>query len=190
MLTVREVSQALYGTWRLAWRDRQAMAWFDCSTAGAMRSFWAAAICYPGFIVLLLLQLSPADIEAPAVYRILLVESIGYVIGWCAYPLAALPLCRWLAPEERALGFIVAYNWSQVLQTALQLPIVAFGALHIAPDYAEYIALLAILVYEWFIARIALDAGALPATALVMLDVVLGAMLVQVTHALSGQMLE
>ena len=61
------------------------------------RSFWAAAICYPGFVVLLLLRLSAADVHAPAVYRILLVESIGYVVGWCAFPLAALPFCRWVA---------------------------------------------------------------------------------------------
>ena len=194
MLTVHEVSHALFGAWRLALRDKRAMAWFDCTVEGAIRSFWAAAICYPGFIVLLLLRFSPSDLEAPAVYRILLVESIGYVIGWCAYPLAALPFCRWVAPEERALGFIIAYNWSQVLQTALLLPIAAFGALQIAPDYAiayaDAVAYLAILVYEWFIARIALEAGALPATALVMLDFVLGAMLSQVTHALSGQLLE
>ena len=39
----------------------------------------------------------------------------------------------------------------------------------------RFVAYLAILLYEWFIARIALEAGALPATALVLLDVVLGA---------------
>jgi hypothetical protein len=193
MLTLREVSYGLYGAWRLAWRDPRAMAWFDRSLEGAIRSFWAAAIAYPGFLVLLLLRFEPADWHAPAIYRIVLVESIGYVIGWCAYPLAALPFCRWLAPEERALGFIVAYNWSQVLQTALLLPLALFGALHIAPSYAiayaELVAYLAILVYEWFIARIALDAGGLPATVLVMLDFVLGAMLAQVTHMLSGQAL-
>ena len=190
MLTLREVSQGLYGAWRLAWRDKRAMAWFDCSLEGAVRSFWAAAICYPGFVLLLLLRLSPAELNAPAVYRILLVESIGYVVGWCAYPLAALPFCRWLAPEERALGFIIAYNWSQVLQTALLLPIAALAALDIAPSYAiayaDTVAYLAIVVYEWFIARIALDAGGLPATALVLLDFVLGVMLSQVTHVLSG----
>jgi hypothetical protein len=191
VVTLREVSHGLYGAWRLARRDRAAMAWFDRSLPGAMRSFWAAAICYPGFLVLLLLRLSGPDLQSPAVYRILLVETIGYVIGWAAYPLLALPFCRWLAPEERALGFIIAYNWSQVLQTALLLPVAAFSALDVAPlytvAYVGTIAYLAILVYEWFIARIALDAGALPATALVLLDVVIGAMLSQVTSVLSGQ---
>jgi hypothetical protein len=190
IITLREVSLGLYGAWRLAWRDKRAMAWFDRSLAGAIRSFWAAAICYPGFVILLLLRLTAAELHSPAVYRILLVESIGYVIGWCAYPLAALPFCRWLVPEERALGFIIAYNWSQVLQTALLLPVALFGAFDIAPGYAvayaDLVAYVAILVYEWFIARIALDAGGLPATALVLLDIVIGAALSQVTQLLSG----
>jgi len=193
MLSLREMSAGLYGAWRLARRDRSAMMWFDCSLAGAIRSFWAAALCYPGFVILLIARLPPGDLHSPSVYRILLVESIGYVIGWCAYPLAALPFCRWLVPEERALGFIIAYNWAQVLQTALLLPIAVVGGLHLAPDYvvayADFVAYIAILVYEWFIARIALDAGGLPATALVLLDVVIGAALSQVTQVLSGQSL-
>ncbi|HUK59134.1 MAG TPA: hypothetical protein VLV50_07860 [Stellaceae bacterium] len=191
MLSLREMSWGLYGAWRLLLRDRGAMAWFDRSLAGAIHSFWAAAICYPGFVVLLLVRLPASDVHSAAVFRILLVETIGYVIGWCAYPLAALPFCRWLAPEERALGFIIAYNWSQVLQTAALLPIAAAGGLDLAPAYvvayADFVAYMAILVYEWIIARIALEAGALPATALVLLDVVIGAALSQVTQILSGQ---
>jgi hypothetical protein len=190
MLTYREMSSGLYGAWRLLWRDKAAMAWFDRSLAGAIHSFWAAALCYPGFVILLLTRLSASELHSPAIFRILLVESIGYVIGWCAYPLAALPFCRWLVPEERALGFIIAYNWSQVLQTAALLPIAVFGALDVAPAYvtayADFIAYIAILVYEFFIARIALDAGGLPAVALVLLDVVIGAALSQVTQVLSG----
>jgi hypothetical protein len=190
-MTLREVSYGLYGAWRLAWRDRAAMAWFDCTLEGALRSFWASAICYPGFIVMLLLRLDAASLHSGALYRILLVESIGYVIGWCAYPLMALPFCRWVAPEPRALGFIIAYNWSQVLQTALLLPVAVFGAVHLGPPYtvayADTVAYLAILVYEWFIARIALDSGGLPATALVLLDFTLSVMLSEVTQALAGQ---
>jgi hypothetical protein len=190
-ISLREMGHGLYGAWRLAWRDRGAMAWFDRSREGAIRSFWAGALCYPGFIGLLLFRLDGAALHAPDIYRIILVETIGYVMGWAAYPLAALTFCRWIAPEERALGFIIAYNWSQVLQTALLLPIGGVGVLHIAPDYiiayVSTIAYIALLVYEWFIARIALDAGALSATALVLLDVFLGAMISQVTAVLSGQ---
>jgi hypothetical protein len=190
MVTLREVSFGLYGAWRLAWRDRTAMAWFDRSREGCIRSFWAAAICYPGFLLLLLLRLAPAQPQGGAIPQILLIESIGYVIGWTAYPLAALAFCRRIATEEKAFGFIIAYNWSQVLQTLLLLPVAVVAALNLVPDYAvayaDTVAYLAILLYEWMIARISLETGALPALALVLLDVVLGAVLSEVTQSLYG----
>jgi hypothetical protein len=190
MLTLREVTYALYGSWRLAWRDRGAMAWFDRSREGCIRSFWSAAICYPGFVALLLLRLTPDQIQHAGIAQILLDETIGYIIGWAAYPLAALAFCRRIATEEQAFGFITAYNWSQILQTLLLLPIAAVSGLNIVPDYAiayaDTVAYLAILVYEWFIARIALESGALPALVLVLLDVVLGAILSEVTQSLYG----
>ncbi len=190
MVTLREVSFGLYGAWRLARRDRTAMTWFDRSVDGAYRSFWAAAICYPGFVMLQLIQIDAAQFGAGDLIRFFVVATIGYVMGWAAYPLLALPFCRRIATEERALGFIIAYNWSQVLQTALVLAVTAIGALHLFPDYAvayaETVAYIAILVYEWFIARIALETGGFAATALVLLDVVVTALLTQATMLLSG----
>jgi hypothetical protein len=188
MLTLREVSFGMYGAWRLALLDRGAMLWFDRSVQGVWRSFWAAALAYPGFLILLLLRLDPQQVQAAGLAHILLVETIGYVVGWAAYPVLAIPFCRWLAPEEQALGFIIAYNWSQVLQTALLVVIAGLGAVHLmAADSVTALAAVAyllLLVYEWFIARIALAAGGAAATALVLLDVVLGAMLIQVTQSL------
>jgi hypothetical protein len=190
MVTLREATHALYGAWRLACRDPGAMAWFDRSREGCIRSFWSAAICYPGFVALLLLRLTPAQTQNAGVPEIVLIESIGYVIGWTAYPLAALAIGRRIATEEKALGFITAYNWSQVLQTLLLLPVAVVGALDILPDYtvafADTVAYLAILIYEWFIARISLEKGALPALSLVLLDVVLGAFLSELTQSLYG----
>ncbi|HUZ72397.1 MAG TPA: hypothetical protein VMU87_05380 [Stellaceae bacterium] len=190
MVTLREVTFGLYGAWRLARLDRTAMTWFDRSVMGAWHSFWSAAICFPGFVILQLIQLSGAQIGAGDLIRFLVVASISYVIGWTAYPLTALPFCRRFATEERALGFIIAYNWSQALQTALVLAVTVIGALHLFPDYvvayAETVSYIAILVYEWFIARIALEASGLAATALVLLDVVLTALLTQATMMLAG----
>jgi hypothetical protein len=190
MPSLREVLLRLYGAWRLVCRDPRAMDWFDRSITGVVRSFWAGAICYPGFLLLQVVQINAAQAGA-ALPRFLVVSTIFYVIGWTAYPLSALPFCRWIATEERALGFIAAYNWAQVLQTALVLVVTGFGALHLVPPYGlayvETVAYLAILVYEWFIARIALGAGGGPATALVLLDVVLTAFLTQLTLVVSGQ---
>lgn len=184
----RETARGLTGAWRLMLRDRGAMRWFDCSVPGVWRSFWSAVLCYPGFLVLLWLRLAPSDIAQAGLGRIALVETIGYVIGWVAYPLLALPFCRWLASEERALGFVGAYNWSQTLQMVVLLLVEAVShALPLSAGAAAFLQLatyLALLVYEWFIARIALDQGGLPATTLVLLDVVLGAALSVATQGL------
>lgn len=88
--SLREVSCGLYGAWRLARLDTTAMAWFDRGPDGTARSFWAAIICFPGFVALLALRVTPHDWASSGVAHILLVESIGYVVGWAAYPLAVL----------------------------------------------------------------------------------------------------
>jgi hypothetical protein len=183
----REAVSGLTGAWRLMLLDRDAMRWFNRSVPGVWRSFWAGVLCYPGFLGLLWVRLTPADLAQSGLPHITLVETIGYVIGWTAYPLLALPFCRWLASEEQALGFVIAYNWSQVLQTAVLLLAEAIAGVAPTPDAAALLQLVVyvlLLGYEWFIARIALDRGGLPATALVLLDVVLGAGLSLVTQSL------
>lgn len=188
MAAWREVSAGMYGAWRLARLDRSAMALFDRSIEGVWRSFLAAAICYPGFLILVALRLEQAQLEQSGLFRIWLVESIGYVIAWCAFPLLIFRFCRWLGRETEGFDFIIAYNWSQILQTALLLIVALLVAVGpVTTDVAailELVSYLAILGYEWFIARVALDAGGLTATAVVLIDIVLGSVLVQVTAAL------
>jgi len=188
MAAWREVSIGMYGAWRLARLDRSAIALFDRSMEGVWRSFIAAAICYPGFLILVTLRLESAQLEQSGLLHIWLVETIGYVIAWCAFPLLVFRFCRFLGREAQGFDFIIAYNWSQILQTALLL--VVAGLVAGAPMTAEVaaildlVAYLAILFYEWFIAKVALDAGGLVATAVVLIDIVLGSVLVRVTAAL------
>lgn len=186
--SLREVSSGLYGAWRLARLDAGAMVWFDRSIEGTNRSFWAGILCFPGFIALLALRVAPATWAHFGVAHILLVESIGYVVGWTAYPLAALGFCRVLGRDEGGFNFVTAYNWSQILETALFIIIAVIAALNLLPADAvnllSALALILVLLYEWFIARVATGAGGLAATALVLLDLVLGAGLSRITQGL------
>src|SRR5690348_16709460 len=43
-----------------------------------------------------------------------LVETIGYVIAWSAFPLIMLGVTRWIDRARRFVDFMVPYNWSQV----------------------------------------------------------------------------
>jgi hypothetical protein len=185
---LRSLSYGVYGAYRLARLDRTAMLWFDRSIDGLYRSFWAAAVAYPGFLILLMLRVEPAQWQQSGLWRILAVETIGYVIGWTLFPLVILPFCRWLGRAGEAIDFIIAYNWSQVLQTGLFLGLAALEGGGLMPGAAAGpifgLAFLAVLAYEWFIARIALDAGGVAATAVVLIDLVLGAVVNRVTLSL------
>ena len=186
--SLHEVSSGLYGAWRLARLDTRAMTWFDTGPDGTARSFWAAIICFPGFVALMALRVSPADWASSGVAHILLVESIGYVVGWTAYPLAALTFCRAFGIGGGGYDFVTAYNWSQILETILFVIVAAIGALHLVSDDAvsivSLIVLVLVLLYEWFIARVATRAGGMAAAALVLIDLVLGGGLSRITQGL------
>ncbi len=183
-----EVSTALHGAWLLAWLDRRGMGYFDRSEAGFWKSFTAAVLVFPAFLILLGLRIEDAEWSSSGVVRILLVETIGYVVAWTAFPLMMLPVTRFLGRENRWLEFIIAYNWSQVLQYALfLLATILAGSGAFPASLATGIAsaaTVAVLLYEWFVARVALDTGAAGATMIVLVDLVLGVLITRVADGL------
>ena len=188
MLTVHEFSHAMVGAWRLARLDPQGMEHFNRTIEGFWRSFWVGVLTYPGFLILLALRLPDAEWTRAGAFRILSVETIGYIIGWVAFPLAMVPMTRFLDREERYLDFIIAYNWAQLLHMALFLFIEGVaGSGLVSVDFGHllsFVATIAVLLYEWFIARIALDVAGPPATAVVLLDLVLAVLISRVSDAL------
>ena len=185
-----EVAQALYGTWRFARLDRSALRYFDLSHRGVWLSFWSAALCYPGFLILLFLRVSADAIQRSGLMQIALAETIGYIIAWCAFPLLVLGFTRWIGREQQGFDFIVAYNWSQALQTALFVIVGLINLVMIAPgdetsvDLITPVALIASLAYEWFVALVAIGAGGWIALVIVLGDVVIGATVQTITAAL------
>ena len=183
-----EVQLAVGGALRLARGDATGLGYFDTSIDGFWRSFRAGLICYPLFLILLVLRVSAAKWAAAGAPRIVIVETIGYVISWVALPLLVLPVTRWLGRENRFLAFVVAYNWSQIPQTVLFVLVGLDAATGLFPSgvgqLVEFIAAIAVLVYEWYIARVALQVSASQAVPVVALDVLLGIILSRVTDSL------
>jgi hypothetical protein len=186
MPSATEILQALYGAWRLARLDRRAMAYFDLSHRGVMRSFWAAALCYPLYLALIYLRLDDQTLSQSSFGHIVLIESIAYVIGWTAFPLVILTFCRALHREEQGFDFITAYNWSQVLQSAF-LVVTGVIGIFLTPrasanlDLSSYLLLLG---YEWFIAVVAIGASGWLAGAVVAIDFALGTIIALVAGSL------
>ena len=183
-----ELRLALGGALRLAVGDRRGLAFFDPSVDGFWRSFRAAAICYPLYLLLLGFRLPAARWAASGIATILIVETIAFIISWVAFPLVILPLARRFGREDRFFAFMVPYNWSQIPQTVLFALVGAeraAGLLSPADTHvAELAAAIAVLVYEWYIARVALAVNGAQAMVVVVVDLALGTALGRVTETL------
>jgi hypothetical protein len=183
-----EVQLAVGGALRLAIGDRRGLGFFDASIDGFWRSFRAALICYPLYLLLLSFRIAEMVWETSGVVPILAVETIAFVISWVALPLLILPLARWLDRDDRFLPFMVAYNWSQIPQTVLFVLVGLDGAMGLLPpaaaETAGLLAAIAVLVYEWFIARVALAVTGAQATLVVIIDLLLGTTLGRVAESL------
>ena len=183
-----EVRLALTGCLRLARGDRGGLTCFDRSLDGFWRSFRAAVISYPLYLVLLAMRVSVAEWQNSGGWRIVMVETIGYVIAWVVFPLLMLNAVRWIGRAHRFFDFMVPYNWCQVPQSALFVLVglvSAGGVLSTqASEAIDIVAAIATLVYEWFIARVALDTTGLVAVFVVLLDLVLGVLISRVTGGL------
>jgi hypothetical protein len=180
MITAGEISRALFGAWYLARFNANGMTLFDNTVEAFWRSFWAAAIVLPAYAVLLMLRYSGATMGVgPG--TAFFINSIAYVIDWMAFPFAMFYIAPMFNRDQWYCRFIVAYNWSVVLQMTLMLIVsltVASGIVSAAIGYwATAIALIYILVYKGFIAHVALQATWAGAAGIVFLDFCLSLML-------------
>lgn len=178
MITAGDIFAGIFGAWRLARRDPAGLIWFDTSPRGVANSFWAPLLILPGFLVL---QALDGTFEADF-GRSLVVELIAYVIGCVAFPLVMSHLSDGLERSQHYLRYVVAYNWSQVIQMAALLP--AGLLAHLAPGHGMTLLntamTIVVLVYQAYVAHQALDVKPGTAGLLVLLDLSLGA-LIQMT---------
>ncbi len=188
MPSALEITRALYGAWRLARLDRTGMTWFEATPEGFWRSFFAFVIVAPGYAVLKLVEHNSEATLAASVPHILVVDTIAYVVQIFAYPLAMLFLCRAYGRSDRYIGFIVALNWSVVLQMAVLVPTRLFAASQAMSvafgDFLAFFAVIAVLFYQWFITRTALDVPGMIALGALLVDLLIGKIVSDVAFGL------
>jgi hypothetical protein len=176
MPSYRDIIYGIYGALRLARLDAGAMSYFDRTPEGFWKSFFAAAIVAPGFVIIIAYELSQAEIESGAL-RLFLVEILAYLLGWVAFPVVVHQICEAIGKREAYIGYIVAFNWSKVIQMAVFLPSMGLIALGALPGDSGSMLLLVIsvlvLCYEWFVTRTALAVTAMGAAGFVALDLVI-----------------
>ena len=157
----------------------------EAEMAVAARSFWAAAVCLPAFLCLHLLDWASGGVP-PAAGRGLMLDLLGYVVGWVGFALLSHRLAGAMGRGALWPRFIAVWNWCNVVQY-LMLVVAGLPALLGVPDLvAQTFWLVAMgwaLWLEWYATRLALAIPARSAMALVALDFALGILVLVVTGA-------
>lgn len=186
MIAAAEAAAGIYGVWLLARRQKRGLDFLDDSVHGFWQSFWAAPIVLPGMLLLRVLDGSLA--LDGGTLRPLAVQLIAYVIQWTAFPLVVSGIVESMGRGHRYLRYVVAYNWSAVVQMAVFLP-VAITA-HLFPAREIVLITMAVtvllLAYQAYIAHTALETPLLPSVALVLLDMLIGGLIDKVTERLAA----
>ena len=179
-LTARDVAYSVFGAYRLARFDPTGLQYMDRTPEGAWKSFYAAVIVLPAWALLLAIRLWDQVQDTPLT-QVVLVESIAYVISWTAFPVIMHGVTGMLDRSTRYVDFLCAYNWSSVVQMAVYLPVVVLAATGLLPqplsESLVFGVMLAMLTYQWFVMRTALDISGVTAALLVLLDLFLSALI-------------
>ena len=168
----REITNALFGAWRLMRFDGDGMSWFNLSIEGFWRSFFAALPAAPFFALLVYLdfqsQAEPVDAGSA-----ILATGMVYFIGWTVAPLVMLLVTRLLGMTRGFIPMMIAYNWTTVPQIILQTLAALPGAMGlVSPGLSGsllFVVVIYILVFEWFVIRTALQTTAMTAVGITLL---------------------
>jgi hypothetical protein len=136
-----------------------------------------AWLCLPGFLLLRLAAWSEAGTPGVGASIGLVIELLGFVIGWAGFALAALAAAGAMQRRNRWPHFIAAWNYTNIVQYALLVLVGVVPPLLGLPNaVVQVLGLIAlgyVLWLEWFVARIALGVSGMQAAGFVAIDVAL-----------------
>lgn len=176
-MTIRDWAAVLDGMIRVARLRPDGISAFDATPQGFWRSFWAAAILAPLAATTMLFEAADLGSEAEPT-RFLLLQAIAYVVNWVAFPLLMLRIADLLQRGHNYFRYMVAYNWFRLLQAAVVYPISLLALSQMVPDdavaFLSLVVISAMLLYDWFIAKSALEIDGGTAAAIVIIGFLLG----------------
>jgi hypothetical protein len=181
------IEAGLRGAFMLARGQAHGAMLIEDTPEGAARSFWAAAICLPGFLALMLIGWAD-DAPAAGVAYALLVQLIAHAGGWAGFAVASQAVVQAAGRGAEWPHFIAAWNWANIVQYLLLLAVSLPPMLGLPRPLASALAI-ATLGYQlwlvWFVSRTTLRSGGL-AIAVVGLDLMVGVAVAAVAAALAG----
>lgn len=168
----QEIAYRVYGAWRLARFDAKGAQYFDTAPDAALRSFFAAVLVAPAFLVTLLLLRNEAPPADPL--AIGLVILLCYSLLWTVYPVIVYRVCQAIDREQAFFRYLCADNWASIIGFHFQLAVLLLIVGGVVPaalaPLVELIMRACLLAYSWFIVRSCLDVSGAAAAAFVALQ--------------------
>ena len=177
---VAYISVGLSGAVRLVKLDPQGFGYFGDTAADFWRSFLAATLVAPLFLLYLVIRYVESDTDGSfPVY--IAAQILAYAIAWLAFPLVILYLAPVLQKEDKVVRYLVAYNWLSVIQNGVYLPVIMLGITGtFAQDLSNFLAMIAliwVLGITLFVTRKALEVPLGTAAGIVVMDLLLGVLI-------------
>lgn len=182
---VTSVLSGLHGALLLARGRADGVRHVGDDMGAAVRSFWAALLCAPIFIGVLLLTWMQSGRPTDPAHAVAL-ELLSFVISWAGYAVLSRPLVASFGRERRWPRFIAIWNWCNVVQYALLLVASvpgAAGAPFWLSDTMQLVGQGWALWLEWFAIGLALEVSGVQAAVVMAPDVLLGLLLAMVVAA-------
>ncbi|NKB19092.1 MAG: hypothetical protein GKS01_00980 [Alphaproteobacteria bacterium] len=177
MINFKETSRSIFGAWMLARFDADGLLLFENTVSAFWRSYWSAIFALPAYIALVMMR-TPETMITVGALPALIIQTSGYVVGWFAMPFVMLSVCRIIDREDQFCRYFAAYNWAALLQITLMLALTTLAKTGMLPPafagIVSVIAIIAILIYQGYIARVALMIPSMGALGVVLLDLMLG----------------
>ena len=169
-IAFEETTRGLYATWRLCLRDTRAASLFENSHAGALRSYWAAAVILPVYVLIVSIEyVTPTDSYGnfgtlaghSGLLGATLAEISIYTLCWfVAWPLVVDRVAPYLNCDRNFFRYVAAYNWMHVpyvLAGLLYWTGLTTSVIHDGNSVAASLSLLSMLgIYHWLVVRHAL----------------------------------
>lgn len=181
-----EVVRSLFAAWRIARFDPNAMSYFNLSLDGFWRSFVAALLVLPFYLLLSGLEfihaseLARADalpselaLRDDSLLGFIVLEVVAFACAWAAWPLLMVPISRFLGLDSHYVPYIIAANWGAVLQNTLLFAAQFLVFSGLFPDQLAGILLvicyITVLYYGFLVVRAGLQCDVIMAIGLVVL---------------------
>lgn len=187
MPTWKNICRAVYGAWRLLLLDSRGIDWFELSITGFLQSFFASLLVAPFYLAVVFID-PGASYSQVDPYTNLLAKGFAYILSWISFPIVMVFICRIFSLTETYIPYIIALNWSAIIQTLIFFPVMALGASKLlAPNAIEpliLVVIIGLLFYQWFIARCILKVSTLGGVVLVLLDLLIKIFIAQTSDNL------